>query len=68
MLSKNKYLEVIKETTLTSVDLILINDNKILGRYQNKSGIYYEFTMVRDSILDNSEIHSGKNHVLGNAH
>ena len=32
-----------------------INDNKILGRYQNKSGIYYEFTMVRDSILDNSE-------------
>ena len=32
-----------------------INDNKILGRYQNKSGIYYEFTMVRDSILENSE-------------
>ena len=32
-----------------------INDNKILGRYQNKSGIYYEFTMVRDSILDSSE-------------
>lgn len=35
MLSKSKYLEVIKETTLTSVDLILINDNKIFLGWRN---------------------------------
>ena len=35
MLSKNKYLEVIKETTLTSIDLILINDNKIFLGWRN---------------------------------
>jgi colanic acid biosynthesis protein WcaH len=35
MLSKNKYLEVIKETTLTSVDLILINNNKIFLGWRN---------------------------------
>ena len=35
MLSKNKYLEVIKNTTLTSVDLILINNNKILVGLRN---------------------------------
>ena len=35
MLSKSKYLEIIKETTLTAVDLILINDNKILVGWRN---------------------------------
>ena len=34
MLSKSKYLEVIKETTF-SVDLILINDNKIFLGWRN---------------------------------
>ena len=37
MLSKQKYLEIIKETTLTAVDLILINDNKILVGWRNNN-------------------------------
>lgn len=37
MLSKNKYLEIIKESTLTSVDLILLNQNKILVGWRNNN-------------------------------
>ena len=32
-----------------------ISDDKIIGRYQNKFGVYYEFTMSLDSLLEDLE-------------
>ena len=41
-----------------------ISENKISGRYQNKSGVYYEFIMNRDSLFDNSH----KSQITNNQH
>ena len=45
MLSKKKYLEIIKSTTLTAIDMIFLFDNKILlGFRKNKPAKNYWFT------------------------
>jgi len=45
MLSKKKYLEIIKSTTLTAIDMIFFFDNKILLGYRNnKPAKDYWFT------------------------